>query len=155
MKPIGLCLCLVVTITVLAFSQSAGIKADKNSKEEQVIIKLEREWNEASKKQDKAVLERILAEDYISNDDTGQPANKADVIATLHDYETGSYTLDNLTVKVYGDTAILVGRWTGTLMHKGKDIGGVYWFTDTFVKRHGRWWAIATQQTRIPKKDSQ
>ena len=154
MKAINLCLCLVLTVTGLAFNQGAGLKADQKSKEEQVIIKLEREWNEASKNQDKSVLERILAEDYITTDDTGQPANKAGVIATVQDYQTGSYTLDNITVKVYGDTAILVGRWTGTLTHKGKDISGVYWFTDTFVKRHGHWWAIATHQARILKKDS-
>ena len=155
MKSISLFLFLALTVTALAFGQSTGLKADQNSKEEQALIKLEREWNEAGKNRDKAALERILADDYISTDEAGQSNTKEQyIVAITQNLKVESYTLDDMTVKIYGDTAILIGRWTGTITDKGKDISGVYRFTDTFVKRRGRWVAIATQETRIPKKDS-
>ena len=155
MKSISLFLFLALTMTALAFGQSTGLKADQNSKEEQAVIKLEREWSEAYKNRDKAALERILADDYIYTDENGKSYNKTLYLAGVtQNLKVESYTLDDITAKVYGDTAILVGRWTGTLTDNGKDISGAYRFTDTFVKRRGRWVAIATQETRMPKKDS-
>lgn len=155
MKSIHLCLVLALTITALAFGQSTGLKADQNSKEEQVVIKLEREWNEAYKNQDKTALERILGDDFILTDEAGQLSGKAQyIVSATQNLKVESYTLDDITVKLYGDTAILIGRWTGTVTDKGKDISGTIRFTDTFVNRRGRWVCIATQETRIPKKDS-
>jgi len=52
-------------------------------------------------------------------------------------------------VFVVGDTAIVHGLWTETATLNGKDTSGQFRFTDTFVKRDGRWQAVATYSTKL------
>ncbi len=55
-------------------------------------------------------------------------------------------------MRAYGDTAVVHGLETEKSSYKGKDTSGQYRFTDVFVKRNGRWQAIATQVTRVAKQ---
>jgi ketosteroid isomerase-like protein len=133
--------------------QTAGLKADRESKEAQALLKLEREWAEAFKNRDKAALERILADDFIFTDDEGQVYGKAQYIeAAIQVIKVDSYAVDDHMIRVYGDTGIVSGRWTGKMTIAGKDASGAFRYTDTFVKRQGRWQVVASQDTRIPKK---
>src|SRR5262249_30288888 len=104
---------------------------------------------------DKAALDRILAADFIFTDDEGAVYDKAQYIeAATKIIKVDSYDTDDNTVRVYGDTAVVTGRWTGRMTIDGKDASGSFRYTDTFVKRQGRWQVIASQDTRIPKKGS-
>jgi ketosteroid isomerase-like protein len=55
--------------------------------------------------------------------------------------------LSDMKVRVFGNTAIVIGR----LHLVGKDKDGSFdrnmIFTDTFVKRDGRWQVVSTQAT--------
>ena len=155
MKSISLFLVLALTVTALAFGQSAGLKADQNSKEEQVLIKLEREWNEAYKNGTKEVLERVMAEDFIFIDEESKINPKAPYIESiLQTVKVESYKLDEIKVRIYGDTGIVTAVWVGKLTISGKVFDGAWRFTDVFVKRRGHWVCITSQETRVPKKDS-
>ena len=117
---------------------------------EQALRDLEQQWLEAFKIRDAATLRRILADGFIFTDDTGNLYNKAQYIAAVTQaIKVDSYNADEMTVRVYGDTGIVAGRWTGKFTIEGKDASGAFRFTDTFVKRLGRWQAIASQDTRI------
>ena len=48
--------------------------------------------------------------------------------------------------------AIVHGLETEKSSYKGKDISGQYRFTDVFMKREGKWMAIATHVTRVENK---
>jgi hypothetical protein len=61
-----------------------------------------------------------------------------------------SYSIDDMTVRVFGDTGVVTGSWTGKMTIDGKDASGAFRYTDTFVKRLGRWRAVASQDTRMP-----
>jgi hypothetical protein len=50
----------------------------------------------------------------------------------------------DLRAFVVGDTATVYGLWTEKSSLRGKDTSGTYRFVDTFVKRDGRWLAVAT-----------
>jgi ketosteroid isomerase-like protein len=58
--------------------------------------------------------------------------------------------VDDLAVRVYGDTAVVTGRTTprGTTA-KGEPMTGRYRFMRVWVKEKGRWHAVAFQGTRI------
>jgi ketosteroid isomerase-like protein len=117
----------------------------------QVLRHIEREWEDANKNKDKAWLERNLADEYTAINSRGKMFNKTEDIAdTLSNADTiTSGELSNMQVRVHGDTAVVTGR----LHRVGKDKNGSfdrnYIFTDTFIKRDGRWQVISTQSTLV------
>jgi ketosteroid isomerase-like protein len=63
------------------------------------------------------------------------------------------FKIDDLQVRLYGDTGIVVGQ--GTIRtHEGKQklLGGKFVWTDTFKKQDGVWKVVASQVTPVLKK---
>jgi len=54
---------------------------------------------------------------------------------------------DSLTVRIYGDVAVLRGIADNTGTFRGFPFSGKIRYTRVFVKRDGRWQAVAMQQT--------
>jgi ketosteroid isomerase-like protein len=126
----------------------------KSTGVEQELIKLENEWGDALIKSDVAFLGRILADDYVSTDFEGTVWTKAQLLAGLKSGEAAmtSTVLDDIKVRVYGDTAIVWGRTTEKFQLKGKDISGQFQWTDTWVRLAGRWQCVAGHGSKIVKK---
>lgn len=84
----------------------------------------------------------------------GAALTKAEYIAHVFDGTTyDSLALSEVAARVVGDSAIV----TGINHVKGRDAKGQpidvrVRFTDTWVKRNGRWLAIASQGTQLPRK---
>ena len=57
-------------------------------------------------------------------------------------------TVDDVKVRLYGDTAIVTGRTTVTSGETGQVVQ--LRFTDVCVRRDGRWRIVASQATRVP-----
>lgn len=152
MKRILLALAVAMSISTAAAGQSGRLKADRNASEEQQLLKLEREWTEAYKDRNEMAIRELLADDFIITDDEGLVSNKEQYIeAIMKQIRLHSYTLEDLTVKIYGDAAVVAGLWKGKFTVDGKDASGAFRYTDVFVKRQGRWLAIAAQDTRVSK----
>ena len=116
----------------------------------------ERAWAEAFKNRDRSVLSEVLADDFVFTDDEGNLYDKAKYIAAVMDViQVTSYTVDDMTVRVYGDSGVVVGRWMGTMSIDGKDASGAFRFTDILVRRDGRWQVVASQDTRLPRAQTQ
>ncbi len=119
--------------------------------DEQTLGQVEREWEDANKNKDKAWFERAYADEYTAINAVGKMFNKTEDIAdTLSNTNTvTSAELSDVKVRVYGDTAVVTGR----LHRVGKDKNGNFdrnfMFTDTFIRRDGRWQVIATQATLV------
>ena len=119
--------------------------------DEQVLRLIEREWEDANKSKDKAWFERAFADEYTSINSRGKMVNKTEDIAdALSNTDTiTSDELSNMKVRVSGDAATVIGR----LHLVGKDKTGNfdrnYMFTDTFIRRDGRWQVVSTQATLV------
>jgi hypothetical protein len=61
--------------------------------------------------------------------------------------------VDDITVRLYGTTAVVRGRTVADGMFEGKPVSARIRFTDVFVKRDGRWQAVASQATKLPEAD--
>jgi ketosteroid isomerase-like protein len=115
------------------------------------IRTIEKQWNEARVKADVATLERILAPDWTVTHGDGTINTKAEYLADL---KSGSRVFsadvkeDELTVRVYGDTAIAAGLSDSKVTYKGKPSGGALRFTRVYIKRDGRWLMIVSHATR-------
>ena len=123
---------------------------------EQELIKLEKDWAEAVVKRDLAFLDRILADDYAWTGPDGKVWSKAETLAGLKSGEdaVSSCVTDDFTVRVYGDTALVMGRSTFNETLQGKDISSQDRFTDTWVKRAGRWQCVAMHCSKIVQKSA-
>ena len=123
---------------------------------EQELIKLENRWNDAIVKHDWEFFDQILADDYISTDFDGNVGTKADFLEFLRSGESviASSIVDDMKVRIYGDTAVVTGRTTTVNeQYQGKDLSGQYRWTDTWVKYYlGRWRCVAEQISRIAEK---
>jgi ketosteroid isomerase-like protein len=119
---------------------------------EQALMKMERDWVDAASKADVATLGGIIADDWAAQGTLG-PTTKAE---TLADIKSGTQKLDSITlgemkVRVFGDVAVVTGSDDEKSSYKGKDTSGHYVWTDVFAKRQGKWQAVASHGTLVPK----
>jgi ketosteroid isomerase-like protein len=121
---------------------------------EQELITLEKRWNDSWVKRDPAFLDRILADDYIETDPDGDMATKAEELALVRSTETTitAVMADDFMVRVYGDAAVVTFRLTFKKPVDGKEMTGQERFTDTWIKRDGRWQCVAVHYSRIAQK---
>ena len=107
---------------------------------------LEHEWTLANINDDKAALERILADDYVGRTDEGVVYGKAEYIKTnQRDLRVEKWDLDDLKLNLIGDRATLSGRIKYDLRDED-DLK--YEFLDKFVWRDGRWQATGSEVKR-------
>jgi LemA protein len=105
-------------------------------------------------KSDSSYTRRLEAENCTVVWPDGSIVNKrGDLKSMTGDIAFTQFKIDDLQVRLYGDTAIVVGQ--GTIRaHEGKQnlLGGKFVWTDTFVKQHGTWKVVASQVSPVLKK---
>jgi len=140
--------CLLPAIALLSFGQ-----ATPEVSVEQTLMQLERDWSQASLKKDIDTLNKIMADDWVNIDFLGKVVTKAQTIASLKSGlpATQAAGLGEMKVRVFGDSAIVTGSDTGKSGSKGKEIIEKYLWTDVFVRRNGRWQAVASQSTKVAR----
>jgi ketosteroid isomerase-like protein len=137
---------LVFTIAILAQQKSESV--------EQQLIRLEQQWGDALVKPDLAFLDRILAEDYLFTSPLGEVLTKAQMLAGLKTGEdiVSSVMNHEMKVRIYGDAAVVNGHSTYIESVQGKDISGEYRWTDTWIRKGGRWQCVADHASRVAGK---
>jgi ketosteroid isomerase-like protein len=114
------------------------------------IIKLEFEYALAMEKNDLEKLDSFFADEYVAtNADGNVTANKAKVMSDLESQDTryDSYAVDDLNVRVYGDTATVTGHARTTGVSKGQRFVTERRYTRTWVKRDDKWRIVSFQVT--------
>jgi ketosteroid isomerase-like protein len=120
---------------------------------EQQLKKLEIQWANAGVKKDLAVIDRLLADDFITTDPQGEVFTRAEEIAFLKTGEdVVSYAaLRDVKVRVYGDAAVVTYVYQAQETLKGRDVSGTSRWTDTWVKRGGSWRCVASHGSMITR----
>lgn len=124
--------------------------ATADGADEQALAQIERDWAAAAAANDAAGIDKLTAAEYVGNTD-GRIMPKKQVLADMTSGASKTSAAEASDVKVFvaGDTASVHGLWTETSTLNGKDTSGQYRFIDTFVKRDGRWVAVATFSTKL------
>lgn len=109
---------------------------------------------------DAAVHDRFWADDLIYTASAGRRIGKADILREVREEgppkpgdETTVFTAEDIRIQQYGDTAIVAFRLVGTTDKEGKKTITHYLNTGTFLKRDGKWRAVAWQATKMPEKE--
>jgi hypothetical protein len=111
------------------------------------------EWSRAQTllRADTAALSRMVADEFIEISRLGQLRTKAD---NLRDIASGDLRLhsvkyDSLVVRIYGDVAVLRGIADNAGTFRGFPFTGKIRYLRVFLRRDGRWQAVAMQQTPL------
>ena len=120
------------------------------------VIATERAWVEAIRKVDVAALASIMADEYAVISEDGQVLGKSEDLAS---YSTGNRhwdfaESDEYDVRVYGNTAILIGRWRARGVNAGYHFDYAARFVAHYVKRDGRWQMTFSQSTTLSNLDA-
>jgi ketosteroid isomerase-like protein len=142
--------CLAAGLAVIAVIASAGTRdvvADKVQ-----IVRLEQRWLNLATSDDRHALASIFADDFIDVSVKGEIRDKADVIAHSATPAHVTQSIKDLTVRVWGDTAVATGIDQIHSNDKGWTVEVP--FTDTFARIEERWRAVSSQET-LRKSDSE
>jgi ketosteroid isomerase-like protein len=126
----------------------------QNADDEQALIKIQHEWAEARMKGDSSYTRRLEAENCTVVWPDGSVVNKREDLRSMTgDIVFTEFKINDLQVRLYGDTGIVVGQ--GTIKaHERKQnlLGGKFVWTDTFIKQNDEWKVVASQVTPVLKK---
>jgi ketosteroid isomerase-like protein len=119
----------------------------------QEVMQAEREWVEAHRRLDLSALDRLMGDDYTIIQPDGSVVGKQEALASYQAGKRGWDFIDSddYQVRVYGDTAIVIGRWAAKGINNGQIFDYSARFTSIYVKREGRWQMVADQSTPISR----
>jgi len=86
------------------------------------VLGAERDWLSAHLRLDVTALDRLMAPDYVQIDDSGGLVDKEEVLASFRSGGrnwTEAHS-DDHRVRVYGEVAVVVGRWRARGTNTGK-----------------------------------
>jgi ketosteroid isomerase-like protein len=130
---------------------AVGETTSSPNAEEESIRKVEDEFATAYGRNDAEALDRLWAADYIFVNPAGQVVTKAQRLAMLRSGELKieSYTRDDESIRIYGNTAIVTYRSTVKAQRNGNDISSQRRVITVLVRKDNRWQAVAQQSTGI------
>ena len=141
---------LLLAFLVPAFS-TAGAQSQPVRSDQQNLIKLERDWDAAFHRKDVAFIDSVLAEEFVSTYGDGTRGDRAKELKLASEFnqQIDSSTLDDFSVKIYGDTAVVWFTQHMVGPSKGQRLEVTYRYIDVFVMRDGRWQCVASQSTKV------
>lgn len=144
---------LVLAAFLVCFGQTVQGPAQAG-KDEQDLRRLEDDWLASYQRGDKAAFDPIVSDDFTGTDESGKVRNKAqerELIQAPPSSINTSLTNQDVQVRIYSDTAVVIGRIVAKIQPGGQ--AGITFqsrFTDTFLRRQGRWQVVARHYSRLP-----
>ena len=121
---------------------------------EQEVLQFERDACKAFLDADVAALEGVLTPNFTLTLSSGEVNTRADEINELRSKKVHYDVFENydMLVRLYGDdVAVVLGKTRVKGTADGKPFDRVLQFTDTVIKRDGRWQLAAGHVSRIEK----
>ena len=119
----------------------------------QQVTQLVRDFLANVPKNDPKVFQEFFADDVIYTRATGLTVTKADILKNIDVRATNdpqmTFEGDDFTVHPYGEMAVVNFRLIAHNVENGKPTTVYYRNTGTFLKRNGKWQAVAWQATKI------
>lgn len=140
---------LLITQATSISELARQTKAAVDPGAETTIRALEQDWNQALVRGDQATIDRIVAADCLFVSSTGELMTKSQADADRRNTALPASTVTQMNVRIFGESAIVIGTNLETSKYGGQDTSGQYRWTDVLVNRGGRWHVVSAQSTRI------
>ncbi len=121
---------------------------------QQEVLQFERDACKAFLDADVSALERVLTPDFTLTLSNGEVSTRADEINELQSKKVHYDVFENydMLARLYGnDMAVVLGKTRVKGTADGKPFDRVVQFTDTLIKRDGRWQLAAGHVSRLEK----
>lgn len=141
-------LALMACFCFVAFGHSNTANNSTNMTEDD-FRKLEQNWLDAASVPDLPALRRVFADDFMGTSFGDGVLNKRDVIPTqaAGANHMPKCMLRDSTVRIFGDTAVLMGVVEMQIPHAPEQIR----MTTVFQQRPGGWQVIAVHMSKLSK----
>jgi uncharacterized protein (TIGR02246 family) len=119
------------------------------------IRRLEERWQRAIQEKDVKTIGELVADDFVGTSSTGRTGSKSTLLSEARRDKNVYTSAEARSMKVRTESdnvAVVTGvaRETGTTPD-GKRFTNSRRFTDTWVKRNGKWRCIASHTTAMPR----
>ena len=113
---------------------------------EQLVRQLNDDWVKAVMRGDAETLNRIMADDFFF----AYPLEGDDKAQFIADVTSGNLKIEHIrreqvSVRVFGTTAVLTARDSATWLYHGRELSGQYKIIMVYSERDGRWQLCAFQ----------
>lgn len=132
----------VIILLCLAFSLNSYCQ----NNDAETIKKLNRDWLNATVNRDTATLANIFADDFLLINPGGLKMNKRRCLANalLTTQQVVSVNIDSAEVRMLTNDVGLIAAWTTNLLKAdGKQGTFKICYQDVYMKRSGKWQAVA------------
>lgn len=149
----------LIALTLLIAASASNSLAQqaqqaKLTRAEEEVRKLERRWLDAYEQKDPEAMGRIVGEDFIITFPNGARQSKPQLMAMVKSPRQASepvmrFYTENVRSRAYGDTVILIGTVVTEYERDGKTVKERSRYTDTYVRRDGRWQVVASHLSNV------
>lgn len=113
--------------------------------DEQQLQDIQQRLAQAWVQRDRAFIESVLAPEWSVTQPDGQVLSRTAVLGTFFDsVKLRSMVIDDVSVMLFEDTAVVRGRTVATGELRGSPVRARVRFTDVFIKRGSKWQAVAS-----------
>lgn len=147
----------VATTTSSAFPATALAEPNSstaNAAEIAAITQMENAAVKADIAGDSSFVEKNYADNFTSGSSWGNWETKQSILADMKDSKqnkTNSEAISDVSVRVYGDTAIATYKSTYDSLYHGDRRARTILSTDTFVRQNGSWKLVASHSSELAK----
>ena len=115
------------------------------------IIAVENRWVKAHRAMDLETIAYLMDDEYQKIDDCGALLDKAQTLATYKPEQRRweEAASDQLEVKIFGDTALLTGRWRAKGVNRGHHFDYTARFVTVYIRRTDGWKLLFEQSTPV------
>jgi hypothetical protein len=140
---------VIALVGVFSSAQQPGKPSASGAQTPSVAAQLEQiehKWAESELRRDPAMIAPYLDAAMAQTTPDGSVSSRKEVLDTIgkNDPTLKNVELADMKTLAYGDAAVVMGRYTETRESNGKPKMTSGRFTDTFVKRDGKWKCVAS-----------
>ena len=139
------------SVLVAAVLGIAVVSARTPSPPEKDIAALEKKWAECFVTGNPDAARKFIGDDFVGITSKAARYGKTEAIEEIVDSKGKYRSLvpRDITVRVYGDAAVSQGTDDWEMADGSHTRGSAVW-TDTWIRRNGRWVIVAAQDTPLP-----
>src|SRR5215475_577176 len=152
----GVSLLFVVALCMVMAHPAFGLPKRDNHAIHKQLEALEEQWRQAIISNNVTEMDHLLADDYIGISANGTVETKAQALAQRKagTVQIKSLDLNDLKVRVYGDTAVVTSKADLEGTNGQSDISGNYRYTRVYNRRLGQWKIVSFEASRIHDVDA-